>query len=217
MTRAAGLLARAASRLRSTRAASMASVVAGTIVIAIAVYRLVAPFAAPPLAHLALERLAPRGAWTARAEQIRFHPFALAFELEGMHIASPDGDVLAEARLARVDFSFRSFALMRPVMDRLDIRGGTLRATPLPASAAALWSLLRTLSTRARIAELDAELTEVALAPPNAYKAVRNLALHGTGIDFGAARGSFEVNASYPLGDGSRLERREGAACPGHP
>ncbi len=193
-----------AARIRFVRAVSIGVAVCAA---ATAAYRLLAPYAAPPLAHRALERLAgSTGEWTARAERIHYEPFALAFDLERVHISGHDGRVVAQSALVRVDFSVRSLISARPVLDRLDIRGGALEGATDAASA--MWSLLETIAADAQVASLTAEAIVSPVARPDSSQAVAAFELRGTGVDFGIGRGALELVAGNALGTGSRLVAR---------
>jgi hypothetical protein len=187
----------AATRGRAARAASIALLVAAAAIA-------VAPFAAPTLAHLALERIASAHQWTGRAGRVHFDPFSLAFDIDDMQVSGPYSDVAATARNVRIDFSLHSFFLARPVLDSLEIRHGSLQGTPRAASV--MWPLIGTLAADASIATLDADVAEMALTRADDYETLSSTVLHGTGLDFGSGRGTLAIAASNALGDGSRVE-----------
>lgn len=167
-----------------------------------AVYGLAAPFAAPRLARLALERNASTGEWTARIGQIHYEPFALAFDLEDMQVSGRNGEVAAAAGLVRIDFSLRSLFVARPALDRLAIRGGSLRLTQ--RAAPAVWSLVEAFATDASVARLDAEVDAAAFAAAGEESPFR-VELRGTGLELGRGRGTLTVVAAAALGEPSRL------------
>ena len=172
-----------------------------------AAYWLSASVAAPKLVELALERLAaPASGRTARAGRVRVAPFALALELDDVEIAVPSAEFRLAARRVRIDFSWRSLFAMRPWLDSLDIRGGTVRAAARTASAAAAWSTLQTLADRVRVAQLDAGIDSIAgPATGETRAAVRGIAVHGESLGTGAAGGRLSLAALDTFGRGSRL------------
>ena len=125
----------AAIRLRGARAIAVALLLAGAVTVL--TYGLLAPVAAPQLAHLVFDRLAPRGGeWTAGAEAIRFEPFTLAFELHNVDVSNAAGDFHAEASLCRVDFSVTSLMLARARPAKHSAVCGKLRGVMTPARRA---------------------------------------------------------------------------------
>lgn len=187
-------------RVHTVRVLSMALL---AVAVATLGYRLLAPLAAPRIAHLALERLAAgTGQWTARVQRIDYEPFALAFELHDLQLSASEGDAVAGSPLVLVDFSLRSLISMRPVLDRVDIRDGNFRRTP---NAALVYSsLLRVFAADMHIALLDAEVADARPAAVDGTQ--RILQVHVEDLDLAAGRGALAVTASSMLGDGSRLD-----------